>query len=261
MARLSIRTNDLRALFARSGNRCAFPGCAAPLVSEKNLFIAQVCHIEAAELKGERFNLQQTDEQRRAYDNLILLCYPHHVETDDAALYPPDRLRAMKADHEKAFGQKLFQIDESLLHKVSTEMSQFWKDIAHQHREHHVVSELAIEIDVSAPYTTLADQAAALAADLSGIQDYLIESERLRADPEASQLLTQSVACFPNDFEVLHLRMTNTLTKLSVTLVQMEIRYLEEFVKLNPSDLLARQRLDERKTEFASIATSVGYVD
>lgn len=145
MVRLSIRTNDLRALFARSGNRCAFPGCTAPLVSEKNLFIAQVCHIEVAELKGERFNPQKTDEQRRAYDNLILLCYPRHVETDDAALYPPDRLRAMKAEHEMAFGQKLYQIDESLLHKVDAEISRYWEDVAHEHREHHVLPTIALD--------------------------------------------------------------------------------------------------------------------
>lgn len=257
MARLPIRIDVLRALFARSGNKCAFPGCPAQLVNEKNLFVAQVCHIEAAEPKGERFNSNQSDEQRRSYDNLILLCYPHHVETDDARQYSTERLRSIKAEHERVFGQKLFQIDESLLHKVSAEMTEYWSHIDHLHKEHHVVSELAIEIDVKATYLTLADQATSLVSNLSDIQDYLIKSDRLRAEQEAVTGTERG----PNDFEMLYLGLTNTITKLSVTLVQMEIRYLEEFIKLNPSDSLARQRLEERKSEFAQLATSAGYAD
>ncbi len=48
MARLAPKAEILRALFARSGNQCAFPGCTQPLINDKNKFIAQVCHIEAA---------------------------------------------------------------------------------------------------------------------------------------------------------------------------------------------------------------------
>ena len=33
--------------------------------------------------QGERFNAEQSDEERRSYDNLLLLCYQHHIETDD----------------------------------------------------------------------------------------------------------------------------------------------------------------------------------
>ncbi|MGB1561944.1 MAG: hypothetical protein ACPHN2_10620 [Sinimarinibacterium flocculans] len=227
------------------------------MVNEKNLFVAQVCHIQAAEPKGERFDPNQSDEQRRSYDNLILLCYPHHVETDDSKQYSTERLRLMKADHERVFGQKLFQIDERLLHKVSAEMERYWSHIDHLHREHHVVSELAIEIDVNATYLTLANQATALVTSMSEIQDYLIESERLKAEQEAATGTEPG----PNDFEMLYLGLTNTITKLSVTLVQMEIRYLEEFIKLNPSDSAARQRLEERKSEFAQLATGAGYAD
>ena len=46
MAPLTPKTEILRALFARSGNQCAFPVCAQPLVNDKNKFIAQVCHID-----------------------------------------------------------------------------------------------------------------------------------------------------------------------------------------------------------------------
>jgi hypothetical protein len=83
MTRLTPKSEVIRALFARSGNQCAFPGCAQLLVNHKNQLIGQVCHIEAATPGGERYNQRQTDEERRDYNNLLLLCYPHHVETND----------------------------------------------------------------------------------------------------------------------------------------------------------------------------------
>ena len=227
------------------------------MVNEKNQFIGQVCHIEAAEPRGERFNARQSDEQRRAYDNLILLCYPHHVETDDVKHYSVELLRAMKMDHERVFGKKLFQVDESVLHQVAAEMKEYWNHVDFLHKEHHLVSELAIEINVEASFLAVADQATSLLGDLSDIQNYLIESERLREQPAS----VTSAMLIPNDFEVLHIGFTNTVTKLSIALVQMEVQYLQEFIKLNPSDALARHRLEERKSEFARLATSAGYAD
>ena len=79
MGRLTPKTNTLKALFAKSGNQCAFPGCDHPMINKKNQFIGQVCHIESALPGGERFNKESNDEFRRCYENLILLCYPHHI--------------------------------------------------------------------------------------------------------------------------------------------------------------------------------------
>ena len=124
MSRLSSKTDVLRALFARSGNRCAFPGCTASLINEKNQFVAQVCHIEAAESGGERYNENQSDEERRGYDNLLILCYPHHVETNDVELYSTQVVKEMKANHEQKFDRNPFKIDESLLYKISEEKNQ-----------------------------------------------------------------------------------------------------------------------------------------
>ena len=262
MPRLPPRTEILRALFARSGNRCAFPGCAAPLVNERNQFIAQVCHIESAEVGGERFNATQTDEQRRSYENLVLLCYPHHVETNDVALYSTDRLRSIKAEHERLFGQKVFKIDESLLYKVSFEMEEYWRRIAVLHKEHHAASDLAIEIDATATFLQLTDVAAHLVHDLYRIRDYLIESDQLRIEHSMATLnLDASRQARPNDFEVLYIGFANVATKLSVTITQMEIKYLEEYIKLNPDDRSARQRLEERKEQFAQQAVSAGHAD
>lgn len=51
------------------------------MVGDNGNFIGQICHIEAAEEGGERFNPNMTNEERRAFDNLMLMCYEHHVVT------------------------------------------------------------------------------------------------------------------------------------------------------------------------------------
>lgn len=66
-------------------------------------FVGQICHIEAAEPGGERFNILQTNEQRRHVSNLVLMCYDHHVHTNDVGKYTVDVLKRIKRDHEKIF--------------------------------------------------------------------------------------------------------------------------------------------------------------
>jgi len=101
MARLAPKPDVVKMLLAWSGNRCAFPGCNHIVINEFGKFVAEVCHIEG--VKGERFNPNQSDEERRDASNLIILCHQHHVETDDVISYPVDRMKDMKAQHEGRF--------------------------------------------------------------------------------------------------------------------------------------------------------------
>lgn len=101
--RLAPTRETLRELYLKSGNRCAFPGCKTALFNTKGIFVGQICHIEAAEPGGERFNNTQTNEQRRNYSNLVLMCYDHHVETNDVLKFDVDRMRRIKNEHEKLF--------------------------------------------------------------------------------------------------------------------------------------------------------------
>ena len=106
MARLSTRKDVLRDLAIRSKNQCAFPGCDHPLLDSNGVYVAELCHIEGAESGGERFNPNQSDEQRRGEGNLLFLCHQHHKVTDDVDLYPVSRLQQIKREHEAY--QKLF---------------------------------------------------------------------------------------------------------------------------------------------------------
>ena len=60
---------------------------------------------------------------------------------------------------------------------------------------------------------------------------------------------------------MLYIGFTNTITLLNIALVQMELKYAEEYLKLNPADSAARKRLEQRMAEFARFARHAGHVD
>ena len=109
--RLQPTPTTLRRLYSLSGNLCSynFNGevCGNLLFDKGGQFIGEVCHIEAANKKGQRFNPYMTNEQRRDFNNLILLCRNHHKITDDVLTYPVDTLKRMKALHESKFSSDI----------------------------------------------------------------------------------------------------------------------------------------------------------
>ena len=112
----SDEANILRDLAIRSKNKCAFPGCDQPLLNSNDTYIAELCHIEAAEPGGQRYNPNQSDDERRSYGNLLFLCHPHHKATDDVEAFSVARLKQMKANHE-ALPEVVFNHD-LLLQKI-----------------------------------------------------------------------------------------------------------------------------------------------
>lgn len=112
MARLAIKESTLKILFGRSGNLCAFPSCNEPIIKE-HLIVGEICHIEAANVAGPRYNPEQNDENRRSYENLMLLCRNHHKLTDDTATYSIKILKEMKNLHEKKFSKYPLTISEA----------------------------------------------------------------------------------------------------------------------------------------------------
>jgi len=111
MARKPISESTLKRLFSLSGNKCAFPGCQTRLVDRNKNFLGQICHIEAAEVGGQRYNPQQNDNERRSFENLIILCSNHHKVTDDVARYTVDKLLDMKASHEDIYLDSRFKVE------------------------------------------------------------------------------------------------------------------------------------------------------
>ncbi len=113
MARYRITESTLKKLFAFSGNECAFPDCAQRVVNAHGDLIGEVCHIEAASETGQRYNPDQSDEERRHFDNLLVLCPTHHTTTDNVAKDPVDRLQQMKEEHESRFASCPFELSKT----------------------------------------------------------------------------------------------------------------------------------------------------
>lgn len=101
MARLQPTPKVIKRLFALSGNQCAYPDCKEKIIDEHGSVIGEICHIEAAEKEGERYNELSNDEYRRSFDNLILLCSNHHKKTDNIQEYTVEKLKIIKAQHEQ----------------------------------------------------------------------------------------------------------------------------------------------------------------
>jgi hypothetical protein len=82
------------------------PPCSEPvvvLVQGRPVANMQIAHIHAARPDGPRYRTEMTDDQRRDFKNLILLCTPHHYYVDKIKPldYPAGVLQEWKASKEK----------------------------------------------------------------------------------------------------------------------------------------------------------------
>ena len=99
------------------------------MMDEDGVFIGQVCHIEAAETGGPRFNPLMTNEERRAASNLVLMCYEHHKVTNDESTYTTQRLADIKRDHERHFSAAHLAILQRLTDWTTTNEPQFVRNL------------------------------------------------------------------------------------------------------------------------------------
>lgn len=123
------RNDVVRALLAKSGNKCAFPKCEHKIVNTKHQFIAEICHIEAAAEGGQRWRADMNDSERRSFDNLLILCHAHHVETNDENVWTTPKLQTMKRRHEARYhrfaGQRAIT-DDSVVAQARNAFEEQW---------------------------------------------------------------------------------------------------------------------------------------
>lgn len=95
---MGITTQTKNALYAKSGNQCAYPGCNQILIND-GINNSNICHIVSDKPKGPRHrsNIDYDNEE-----NLILLCRNHHNEVDtNVQEYSESILHNMKNIHER----------------------------------------------------------------------------------------------------------------------------------------------------------------
>lgn len=118
-----VKENVRRLLYANSGNMCAMYGCNNTLVYANTASINEICHIEAVNENGARYNNNLTDEYVNSYDNLILLCPTCHSIIDNKLnenVYTVDYLKRMKQYHEQ-------QVQEALMNKIVIEPPMYFE--------------------------------------------------------------------------------------------------------------------------------------
>jgi hypothetical protein len=276
MTRLSPKIDVLRALFARSGNQCAFPGCSQLLINQKNQFIGQVCHIEAAMEGGERYNPKINDEERRSYNNLLILCYPHHIETNDVNEYSVSRLKQIKNEHEQLFEKSTFKIDQSALVKLSYEMEKYWNDVDKLNKLEHLFldSGLSIEINGENNFFEVIKSVHNTVEAIENVLNLLYESDKdlvndfnillikKRIIPEIFSDIPYYQNPFVNrNWELHNLGSRNCLQRLKIDLVHIEVKYLEEYLKTNSQDRIAKDKFEIIKGVLKNYAQNAIYVD
>ncbi|MEB9879437.1 hypothetical protein P4K67_22070 [Bacillus cereus] len=95
------------------------------MIDSEGNFVGQVCHIEAAMPGGERFNLSMTNEERRQFSNLMLMCYRHHIVTNNVEEYAVERLQAIKEAHEDKFSHIIAKLEQSIEDLTSLQVSHY----------------------------------------------------------------------------------------------------------------------------------------
>jgi len=105
MARKPISEAVKKKLFALSGNQCAFPKCTERVYNlEDEVLLGELCHINAVNPSGARYEFDLPEEEINSFENILLLCPNHHTIVDkNETKYNIAVLHAMKVDHEKKF--------------------------------------------------------------------------------------------------------------------------------------------------------------
>lgn len=237
-----IPINNLKLLLARSGNQCAFSDCLHPIFDDNNLFIAQLCHIEGISPNGQRYNPNKTDEEINSIDNLLFLCYRHHKVTDNAELYTVKKLKEIKANHEAIFKEHSYDYPKEVLVNLEKEIENFWTQVDKLHSE-HIVPELAVPIDTKRDILSLITETHKYLVHLTDLNSVLMSN------------------CKRTHFEYVCLAMPNLLTRLSIAIDQIEIKYLEEQVLKKPDNKELMDKLKEVRKNFKNIAKYAGLAD
>lgn len=275
MARKAPKLETLRALFAKSGNCCAFPGCKNRIINNKNQLIGEVCHIEAAEEGGERYNPNQTDEERRHYDNLILLCHEHHVETNDIQEYTVNKLKNMKKVHEANFINNNFEIDEQVLKSILLHINEYWQNIEFLNKyKHQAPDDFKMEIDVNKECIQLSNELqnnienlSNMLSDIAKFNNTLWENIVKYLESYNIDLSNvKNIPYYENPYnspfwEMLCIGAPNLTNQSIVLLKQFSIKYLELFIQQNPTNTEALKKLNELREEFKEIAVTSSYAD
>lgn len=273
MARKSPSAKTLKLLYVKSGNKCAFPDCDHPIFNDEGMYIAQLCHIKAAKKGGQRYDKDQTEEERSAPENLLFMCYRHHKETDDIEKYTVEKLIEIKTNHELKYTEKGREASKEMIRQILYDISYFWNkqsiksfDLVDLKIEREfnkealdLFSELNEHIDAIQNYCDLcaeSDSAEVIRSDLKqimntiGIDISIFDSIPYYENPFANR-----------NWEMHNIGRPNIFSHIALCISQLKVKFVEELLKGNPNDIKLITVLEEARKEFEMKYDNSYYVD
>lgn len=273
MARKSPQLETLKLLYVRSGNECAFPGCEHPIFNDDGLYIAQLCHITAANEGGERFDKNQTDDERRAFENLLFMCHRHHKETDDVNKYPVEKLKEIKGNHESNFTEKGKEASKEMIRQIQNEANYFWKK---QKAKTFDLADLKINRDFDKGLLDLLSELEGHIKTIENYCDLCADSDNTKTLKSDLKLLLnkaeldfaslEKVPYYENPFvnrnwEMHNIGRPNLFSHIALCLNQLKVKIAEELIKSDPKNTELTKLIEEYRLNFEETFNSSYYVD
>jgi len=109
----------VKRLFSLAKNECAFPGCSTVLVDlTTGTVIGEICHINARNVGGPRYDSGLTDEDTDSFENLFLMCpIQHKIVDENPEDYTVEKLKKIKMEHEER-GEVGPELDDGVVHEL-----------------------------------------------------------------------------------------------------------------------------------------------
>ncbi|MEP0367240.1 MAG: hypothetical protein ABJN36_05120 [Cyclobacteriaceae bacterium] len=260
-------------LYTRSGNECAFPKCSHPIFNDDGLYVAELCHIKSANKGGARFDESQTDEQRRAPENLMFMCHRHHKETDDVIKYPEEKLNEIKLNHESQFTEAGKQLSNEMIRQIDAESRFYW---TRQKEKEYEFDELKMKTNFDFSESELYNEI------IEGI-DLINNYCETCSNSDSSEILERDlkdlfskagldyrkierVPYYENPFalrnwEYHNIGLPNLFSNLRMKLFQLRVRTFETLTQLNPENKELKSELARYRKEFDEMYENLYHVD
>lgn len=273
MARKPALTDVLQLLYTRSGNECAFPGCIHPIFNDEGLYIAQLCHIKSANKGGQRYDANQTDEERRAYNNLLFLCYRHHKETDDENCYTVEKMIEIKNKHESRFKEKDRLLAAEMLTQILNDEKTYWNrqiNKAFSGEDFKIERDLSVSIielfnelnEILLWIKNYCDTCARTDSHEIIVNDLIMLLNKAKIDYSNLHEIPYYENPFENrNWELHNLGAPNYFSHLALCLGQLKIRVLEVYIKQNPNNTELQDALHRYRKEFDNLYGNTYYAD
>lgn len=260
-------------LYARSGNECAFPECTHPIFNDNGLYIAELCHIKAANKGGQRYDENQTDNERNALENLLFLCHRHHKETDDVEKFTVDTLLEMKSKHESQFTEQGKKLTQKMLQQIENEIESFWclqsskflegdeyKILGNFKKDAlQVLNDLEIYVGFlhnSCLVLEQSDDYKTLVNDLK----HVFEKANLDFS-EIEDFISRDDKFIFRNWETHSLSIRNTYYHIQMYLRQLSIKIIELLLLNDPNNLELKKLLNSERNNFDDLYSNLYYAD